>query len=121
MQLTLIFITLLVHLLCVDRCRSGIYMMKYSLCHPEEFTHPHIAFLMGLIEYYAMIIAELINIMRASQKTDPQNLIGGYIGFNAIVNIPVIYLSALNNLPIKGAIGKVQARRARKEIRGDDE
>ena len=49
LQFTLIFTTMLLHVGVVAAGRSGIYMMKYALCHPEAFTHPHIAFLMGFI------------------------------------------------------------------------
>jgi hypothetical protein len=45
-----------------------MYMMKYALCHPEAFTHPHIAFLMGFIQLFTIVISEAINIMKASQR-----------------------------------------------------
>jgi hypothetical protein len=48
-QLNMIFATLLVHLVCIPVTRSGLYMMKYVVCHPEEFEEPQIAFLLGLV------------------------------------------------------------------------
>jgi hypothetical protein len=30
--------------------RNGLYMMKYVLAHPEEFTHPLTAFLLAFIQ-----------------------------------------------------------------------
>jgi len=49
LQLALIFCCLLLHLGCVPGAKSGIYMMKFALCHPEKFSHPHIAFILGFI------------------------------------------------------------------------
>jgi len=49
LQLVLIFCILMLHLGCLGMARGGLYMMKFTLCHPEEFTHPHIAFFMGLV------------------------------------------------------------------------
>ena len=49
MQLSLIFTTLLLHVGVIAQARGGMYMMKYVLCHPEEFTHPEIAFFMGFV------------------------------------------------------------------------
>jgi hypothetical protein len=49
LQLALIFATLLLHLGCIPGAKSGLYMMKYSLCHPEKFSHPHIAFILGFM------------------------------------------------------------------------
>lgn len=37
------------------------------------------------------------------------------------MEVPNIYMSSVNNLPVKGAVGKVTATRGRKEARGDGE
>jgi hypothetical protein len=96
-------------------------MMKYSLCHPESFTHPHIAFLMGLIQFFSVVVSESINIAKASQRTTPQELITSYIGFKAIMDVPTIYYSSINSIAVKGDVGKVVATKGRKELRGDNE
>lgn len=115
LQLALIFCTLLLHLGCVPGAKSGIYMMKYSLCHPEAFSHAHIAFLLGFMQICSMWIAETINIMKASQRKTAQELITSYIGFKSIIDLPTIYLSSINNLPIKGKIGNVVCTKPRKQ------
>ena len=68
LQFTLIFTTMLLHIGQVASCRSGLYMMKYALCHPEKFTHAHIAFLMGFIQFFSTVVGEAINIAKASQR-----------------------------------------------------
>lgn len=121
LQLALIFCTLLLHLGCVPGAKSGLYMMKFSLCHPEKFTHPHIAFLLGLMQISAMWVTEIINIMKASQRKTAQELITSYIGFKSIIDIPSIYLGSINNMAIKGKIGAVTATRPRKAVREENE
>jgi hypothetical protein len=121
LQFTLIFTTMLLHVGQVSMARSGLYMMKYALCHPEKFTHPHIAFMMGLIQFFSVIVAEAINIAKASQRTTAQELITSYIGFKAILDVPIIYYSSINNIPVKGEVGKVVATKGRKDQRSDEE
>ena len=43
--------------------------MKYALCHPEKFTHPRLAFLLGLVQLSATCIIELLNLASVSGKT----------------------------------------------------
>lgn len=89
--------------------------MKFALCHPEKFTHPHIAFILGFIQVSMMWVTETINIMKATQRKTAQELITSYIGFKSIVDIPSIYLGSINNMPIKGKIGAVTATKPRKQ------
>ena len=97
-------------------------MMKFALCHPEKFTHPHIAFILGFIQVSMMWVTETINIMKATQRKTAQELITSYIGFKSIVDIPSIYLGSINNMAIKGKIGAVTATKPRKqENRSDQE
>jgi hypothetical protein len=119
-QLTLIFATLLVHFVCISGARSGIYMMKYVLCHPEEFVQPQIAFLLGFIQFTTVWVAEVINMMKASMNDKPLNLVVGAIGFKIIIDIPTMYYGSLNS-PIKKKVGKLKSRRPRKQEREADE
>jgi len=45
----LFFTSLLLHWQFMPDARNGIYMMRYVLAQPEEFTHPCTAFLMAFI------------------------------------------------------------------------
>lgn len=122
LQLALIFATLLLHIGCLPGSKSGMYMMKYALCHPEKFSHPEVAFLLGVMTISAMWIAEFINVGKATQRKSAQELITSYIGFKSIIDVPSIYLSSINNMPIKGKIGTVTATKARKQsLRSQEE
>ena len=68
-QFCLFFSVLLLHLSCNDSCRSGLYIMKYVVCHPESFTHPRLAFLLGFIQLSSTCIIELLNLASVSGKT----------------------------------------------------
>lgn len=90
-------------------------MMKYSLCHPEEFTHPKVAFALGFIYINILVISEWVNVMKGTQRKRPQDLITSYIGFKAISDLPKMYMASINDLPIKAAIGKLTATKGRKD------
>ena len=91
-------------------------MMKYVLCHPEEFSHPEIAFFMGFSQFSVLCLAELINIMKSSNRKTAQELITSYVGFKVLMEVPNIYVKSLNplNVPVLGAIKKLSARQGRK-------
>lgn len=121
LQFALIFTTLLLHVGQIGAARSGLYMMKYSLCHPEQFTHPHLAFLLGLTQISSVVFAEFINIAKASQRKTAQELITSYIGFKTIMDVPNIYFGSLNQIPVKAEVGKLVATKGRKDLRSDNE
>lgn len=116
LQLCLFFTTLLLHMGNLPIFRSGLYMMKYTLCHPEEFTHPKIAFGLGLFYNFFLVVSELVNIAKGTQRKTPQDLITSYIGFKIITDLPKIYLASMGStIPIKAAIGKLKATKGRKD------
>lgn len=117
LQVCLFFTTLLLHFGCIPGARSGLYMMKYAVTHADKFTHPRVAFLLGFIQFTTMVVSELINIMKGSERKKPQDLITSYIGFACIINIPTIYLSSINHIPIKGAVSKLTLTRGRKQVK----
>jgi len=119
LQLCLFFTTLLLHFNCIPTARSGVYMMKYALAHPEKFSHPRVAFLLGLVQFGTMVCAELVNIMKGSQRKKPQDLISSYLGFACIIKIPELYLAPME-LPIKGAVGTLSLTTGRKQVKARD-
>lgn len=94
-------------------------MMKYSLCHPEEFTHPKLAFMLGFIYMNIIVTSEWINIMKGTEKKKPQDLITSYIGFKVITELPKVYLNSMSDIPIKEAIGKLTATKGRKDPKNE--
>jgi len=70
---------------------------------------------------FSVVIAEAINIMKATQRKTAQELIMSYIGFKSIIDVPNIYYGSIGNLPIKGDVGKLTATQGRKDVRADHE
>lgn len=95
LQLCLIFTTLLLHLGNLGHFRTGLYMMKYTLCHPEEFTHPKTAFVLGLFYMFFLLVSEIINVAKGTQRKSPQDLITSYIGFKIITDLPTLFLKSI--------------------------
>jgi hypothetical protein len=46
----MLFSVLILHWSSLSDVRSGIYMMKYAICCPDEFDQPVTAFLLGFIQ-----------------------------------------------------------------------
>lgn len=112
-QLCLVFTTMLLHFTCIPATRSGVYMMKFVLAHPEKFTHPRIAFMLGFIQFITQVIAEAVNIMKSTTRTKPLDLISGYLGFATIIKVPEIYLAVVDT-PVKGGVGPLMMTTGRK-------
>ena len=89
-------------------------MMKYALCQPEVFTHPTLAFTLGLMQMTTTWVSEFINIMKGTQRKNTADLISGYIGLKVIMELPNIYLKADPTLPVISCIGKVTVTTPRK-------
>lgn len=65
LNLCLFFTVLILHWQCLPEARNGIYMMKYALCNPGEFTHPFTAFCLGLLQISAVWLTETANLYKS--------------------------------------------------------
>jgi len=111
----LFFTVLLMHLMCVNTAKDGLTMMKYALLHPDEFTFPGSAFLLGFFAFSSLVYAEVINIILSQSKKTVIDAIAGLIGFKSIVDIPTMYMNSLEEFPAKGLVGKLECKRSRTE------
>jgi len=57
------FTVLKMHLSCITKAQNGLNMMKYSLIHSNEFTHPISGFIIGFISFTLVIIIECLNLL----------------------------------------------------------
>lgn len=101
------------HSVCIPTAQNGINMMKYALVHHDEFNHPVAAFTIGLYVFITLIIAEVANIANVQSKTTIVDAVTGFIGYKAIIDIPSLYVNSFEELPIKGAVGKLELTRSR--------
>lgn len=85
---SLYFTVLLLHLVCLPYARDGLYMMKYVIVHPEEFTFPTSAFLLGFFAISTMVFAEFVNIASSLSKGNLVDAVAGFIGYRIIIDLP---------------------------------
>lgn len=113
-NVSLFFTVLLLHLTCLPNARDGIAMMKYVVCHNDEFTHPATAFLLGLISFSTMLSGEIVNISASQNKKSVDAAIAGFIGFKLIIDLPKIYMDSMEDFAAKGLVGKLTLKRSRR-------
>lgn len=65
--------------------RNGIYMMRYVLAQPEEFTHPLTAFLLAFIQIFSVWIGQICNLMKSLDMSKPEDVIMRFVGFGLIL------------------------------------
>ena len=85
---SLFFTVLLLHLVCLPSARDGLYMMKYVVVHPEEFTFPTSAYLLGFFAISTMVFAEFVNIASSLSKGNLVDAVAGFIGYRIIIDLP---------------------------------
>jgi len=110
----LFFTVLILHWQCLPEARNGIYMMKYVLCYPEEFTQPVTAFLLGLIQISAIWFTEVCNLLKSMDQVKPDQVIVRFVGFGLILNVPSILVGSIEGFNIKSSVGKLKIERRRK-------
>mmetsp|Transcript_4816 Transcript_4816/g.8259 ORF Transcript_4816/g.8259 Transcript_4816/m.8259 type:complete len:202 (-) Transcript_4816:33-638(-) len=111
--MALFFTVLLLHLVSLKIAADGINMMKYCLVHPDEFTHPVSAFILGVFVFFGLILTEFANMANNQLKVGIVAVINGFIGYRLIMDIPTIYMNSYENLPIKAHVGKLEMKHSR--------
>jgi len=115
----LFFTVLILHWQCLPEARNGIYMMKYVLCYPEEFSQPATAFLLGLIQISAIWFTEVCNLLKSMDQVKPDQVIVRFVGFGLILNVPSLLVGSIEGFNIKGSVGKLKLERGRKQMAHD--
>lgn len=100
LNLCLFFTVLILHWQCLPEARNGIYMMKYVLTNPDEFTHPTTAFWLGVIQFTGVIFTEVCNLLKSLDQAKPQDVITRFVGFALILNVPKLIIGSLEEFTI---------------------
>ena len=66
--------------------RSGLRMMRYAALHPEKFSYPGIAAIVGLLNAVLVFLVELINLWNLSNITggDTSELMFDFIALGIV-------------------------------------
>ena len=115
-NLCLFFTVMLLHWNCVGDARNGIYMMKYSLCNPEEFNQPVAAFILGVMQFAAIIITESANLMKCFDQKTPTNVINKFVGFALILSVPKLLHGSMEAFEVSKSVGKLVLNKSRKAV-----
>ena len=73
--------SLMQHFFSLPNVNSGMNMMKYVIVHPDHFTSPNSAFLIGFICMWNIVAAELINIYVTITINDYKTLLASFITY----------------------------------------
>lgn len=115
----LFFTVLILHWQCLPEARSGIYMMKYALCYPDEFTQPVTVFFLGFIQITAVWLTEACNLLKSMDQKKPDQVIVRFVGFGLILNVPSLLIGSLEGFKVKSSVGKLTLERSRKQMAHD--
>lgn len=110
------FCVMILHWQCLPDVRNGIYMMKYALCCPEEFNQPMTAFLLGFIQFTAIVSTEICNLMRAYQNKKVQDVVVKFAAFATLVAVPKLLHASMETFDIQKCVGKLSLRKGRKAV-----
>lgn len=115
----LFFTVLILHWQCLPEARNGIYMMKYALCNPDEFTAPVTVFFLGVLQITATWLTEICNLLKSMDQGAADKVIVRFVGFALILNVPKLLVDSMEGFDIKGSVGKLKLERSRKQMAHD--
>lgn len=87
--------SILMHLQVEGDVRQGQKMMKFATNHPEEFSMPKIAFMIGLMQFLGGFFCELACITFLSTLDKTIDVIIKFIALGSIAKIDDFYAAAL--------------------------
>jgi len=112
----LFFVSLILHWQCLPESRNGIYMMKYALCKPKEFSQPAVAFLLGFMNSTGIMLAQTCSLLRIIDQSSPTGVITKFVGFALIVAVPKLIVGTIQEgLEVQKSVGKLVLSESRKK------
>lgn len=112
----LLFSILLLHWQMLPDARSGIYMMKYAICCPDEFNQPVTAFMLGFIQFNTVLFVQICNLLKNIQQKSPFAILTKFAGFGLVAGIPKMLAGSMETFEISKSVGKLSLTRSRKRI-----
>ena len=76
-------------------------LMKYTLNHGDEFTHPTIAFMIPFLSHNINIFAEGLNLFQLLFWSSVEYTIVYFVALSILVQIPHIYMQCLMDDKLK--------------------
>lgn len=85
------------HVVIFPEVRRGMVIMKFVNNHPDSFRSSNIPFLIGLMQVWTAIFAEIINIYFLTHQPVVEECIIYFVAFNVVIEMPKIYFEAIHN------------------------
>jgi hypothetical protein len=73
--------SLLLHFFSLQNAKSGMNMMKYAIVHPDHFSSPNSAFLIGFFCMWNIVAAEYLNIYVMLTFGEYEKLLASFITY----------------------------------------
>ena len=112
----MLFSVLLLHWSSLSDVRSGIYMMKYAICCPDEFDQPVTAFLLGLVQTSTVIFLQCCNLVKNLQQKSATGVMFKFASFGLIAGIPKMLAGSMETFEASKSVGTLKLTRSRKRI-----
>ena len=100
-QAAYFLVNVVIHQMCMDNVRNGIYMMRQVAFNPAAFSHPVTAYLMGVMNSWLYITIQALNIISALSRTDFETILTRFVSYGALITIPQIYMRQKKMFNIK--------------------
>jgi hypothetical protein len=111
-----LFAVLMLHWSSIGDVRSGIYMMKYVVCCPDEFNQPVTCFLIGFLQTNILIFLQICNLLKNYQQKTAFNIMSKVASFGLLASIPKMLAGSMETFEVSKSVGTLKLTRSRKKI-----
>ena len=79
------FTTSCLHYSCIYTIRNAIAMCKYVVYHPDEFSDPIPAFILGVLVSISTVLCEVTNLASTLQQKSVIKIVSKFVSFKLLV------------------------------------
>ena len=91
-----VMVSIMMHLNVEADTRQGLNMMKYLVNHPEDFTSPVIAYMVGFAQAMTGTLCEIACVCYLGTIQSPISVMICYMSLGAIASVDDMYAGALD-------------------------
>ena len=84
-NLVLFFTTLILHFASVCPIRNGLQMMRYTVFHHDQLTHPVAAFTLGILVISVNCLCEITNTIFLLTQSSVEDVISKFVAFKVLI------------------------------------
>ena len=112
-----VMVSIMMHLQVEEDTRQGLNMMKYLVNHPEDFTSPIIAYMVGLAQVLTGVLCEIACVCYLGTIQNPISVMISYMALGAVARVDDMYAGALDAANrIKGESKPFDVKNHRRDV-----